>query len=96
MLIAFHGHDRPDANELRAALRPAHLEFHRHRHNLVGGPLLDAERNMCGSLIIFEAENIADATSQMAGDPYIEGGLFEHASITEFVAADWPAAGGQR
>lgn len=90
MLIAFQGLDRPDAAELRASLRPAHLEFHRRRNNLVGGPLLDADRNMCGSFIVFEADSIADATEQMALDPYIEGDLFATVSIHEFIAADWP------
>ncbi|MFK8024041.1 MAG: YciI family protein [Ilumatobacter sp.] len=91
MLIAFQGLDRADAGELRASLRPAHIEFHRRRNNLVGGPLIDDDGNMCGSLIIFEAEDIADATKQLASDPYIERGLFDTVSITEFIAADWPS-----
>lgn len=95
MLIAFHGLDRTDARELRATLRPAHIDFHHSRRNLVGGPLLDTDGAMCGSLIIFEADSIEDATSQMASDPYITGGLFEHTTITEFIAADWPTEGDQ-
>lgn len=90
MLIAFHGIDRADASELRASLRAAHLEFHATRGNLVGGPLLDAAGNMCGSLIVFEATDIAEATAAMAGDPYVMGGLFERIAITQFIAADWP------
>jgi len=91
MLISFHGVDRPDSGELRASLRPTHLEFHASRANLVAGPLLDAAGVMCGSLIVFEAADIADATAQMANDPYIVGGLFETVAINEFVAAMWPA-----
>ncbi|MFK7918503.1 MAG: YciI family protein [Ilumatobacter sp.] len=90
MLIAFRGIDRTDAPGLRASLRPAHLEFHSQRANLVGGPLLDADGNMCGSLIIFEADDIADATAQMANDPYITDNLFDTFSVNEFIAADWP------
>lgn len=90
MLIAFHGIDRPNAGDLRAATRPAHLEFQSGRANLVGGPLLDEHGEMCGSLLIFEATDIDAAATEMAADPYVQAGLFERVSITEFKAADWP------
>lgn len=90
MLIAFHGIDHPDASELRVSLRPAHLEFHARRGNLIGGPLLDADDNMCGSLIVFEATDVAEASTEMAADPYVVGGLFKTIAITQFIAADWP------
>jgi len=92
MLIVFHGIDRPDAGGLRASTLPAHLEFQARRTNLVGGPLIDGHGNVCGSLTIFEAPDIAAASAEMAADPYIEAGLFETISIVEFNAVDWPAA----
>ena len=90
MLIAFHGIDRADASALRESLREKHLEFHAPRGNLIGGPLLDAAGTMCGSLIVFEAASIAEASREMAADPYSIGGLFETTTITQFIAADWP------
>jgi len=90
MLIAFHGIDRADSASLRAATRPAHLAFQSERRNLVGGPLRDGDGNVCGSLIVFDATDIATATAEMAEDPYVQADLFEHISITQFVAMDWP------
>ncbi len=90
MLIAFHGLDRSDASDLRASLGPAHREFHARRGNLLGGPLLDAKGNPRGSLIVFEASDITEASSAMAADPYVVGGLFETTSIAQFIAVDWP------
>lgn len=90
MLIAFHGIDRPGSSSLRTATRPAHLEFQAGRRNLAGGPLRDQHGEVCGSLIVFEAPDVTTATEEMAADPYVLAGLFEHVSITEFVAVDWP------
>ena len=94
MLIAFHGIDRPGSADLRAATRPAHLAFQAERRNLVGGPLLDHDGQVCGSLIVFEAPDIATASAEMAEDPYVRAGLFEHVSIAEFTAVDWPTGAG--
>ena len=91
MIIVFHGIDRPNSSELRAATRPAHLEFQTPRGNLLGGPLRDADGNVCGSVIVFEAPDIETARADLAADPYMIAGLFEHVSITEFIG-DWPPA----
>lgn len=90
MLITFHGIDRPDSAGLRGSTRPAHLEFQSHRHNLLGGPLRDVDGNVCGTLIIFEAPDVVTARAEMADDPYIRVGLFEHISFSEF-CGEWPA-----
>ena len=92
MLVVFHGLDRPGSAELRASTRPAHAAFHAERGNLVGGPLRDGNGEVCGTLVIFEADDLAAATAVMDADPYVRAGLFEHTSITELVAVDWPAS----
>ncbi|MFN3256488.1 MAG: YciI family protein [Ilumatobacter sp.] len=84
MLVVFHAIDRPNSGDLRATTRAAHLEFQSARNNLFGGPLLDRNGDACGTLIIFEAPDIETATAELADDPYLVAGLFEHVSITEF------------
>ena len=70
--------------ERRQRARPAHLE-HMNRLNEAGrvqygGPLLDGD-NAVGSLIIVEAESLADAKATFARDPYIVEDVFERYEI---------------
>ncbi len=73
--------------ERRQRARPAHLEHMnrldeagRLRH---GGPLLDGDENAVGSLIILEAESLADAKATFAQDPYIVEDVFGRYEILE-------------
>ena len=93
MIVVFHGIDRPDSAELRAATRPAHLEFQERRGNLLGGPLRDDDGRVIGTVIVFEAPDVATAREDLADDPYVRAGLFETSSITEF-GGRWPPDGG--
>ena len=86
----FHGVDRPDGADLRAATLPAHAEYQHHRGNPVGGPLLDADGSACGTLIIVEAPDLATAEAIIAADPFVVAGLFASAIVHEFRAVDWP------
>jgi uncharacterized protein YciI len=88
--FVFHGVDRADGAELRAAMLRAHAAYQHHRGNPVGGPLLDANGASCGTLIVFEAADLATAEAIMADDPFVEAGLFASATIHEFRAVDWP------
>ena len=90
--FAFVGHDRRDAGELRARLRPAHAEYHRGRANPVGGPLLDEGGRACGTLIVLEAADLDEARRVVAADPFVTGGLFESTVLHELRAVDWPTA----
>lgn len=89
--FVFHGVDRPDGGAVRAATLPAHADYQHHRGNPVGGPLLDTDGASCGTLIIFEAADLATAQAIMADDPFVLAGLFISASVHEFRAVDWPA-----
>ena len=93
MRFAFVGHDRHDAGDLRARLRPEHAGYHRDRSNPVGGPLLDEHGEPCGTLIVLEAVDLDEARRVVAGDPFVVGGLFATSSLHELRAVDWPVAG---
>lgn len=70
------------------ANRPAHREYlaqHADRLKLAG-PFLDDQGRMCGSLLIVEAADQADAEAFAAGDPYRKAGLFASAVVSPFQA----------
>jgi uncharacterized protein YciI len=50
----------------------------------LGGPFLDAEGQMCGSMLIVEAADLAAAKAFSAADPYTTAGLFESVEIRPF------------
>lgn len=76
--------DKPDSTQLRSDTRNDHLEFLKTLEGRIkiGGPMMDAaEENMIGSLLVVEAESVADAKKMVAGDPYAQAGLFETVTI---------------
>ena len=85
MYFAFFCQDKPGALQLRLDTRPAHVEF-LERLNVEGrlgfaGPLLDGEGKPNGTLAVVRAENIEDARSLSAADPYAKAGLFASVDI---------------
>jgi uncharacterized protein len=85
MLFLLRCTDKPDARELRAATRPAHLAYLEERSAQVklGGPWLDpGDGGPLGSLLIIEADDLAAAEAFAAADPYSKAGLFAEVSIT--------------
>ena len=78
MLYVIIGHDAPDAREKRPQVRPAHLA---HLEPLkLAGPFLDRT----GSLIVVEADSLADAWGLVARDPYVTEGIFNHVEVKPF------------
>jgi uncharacterized protein len=74
--------DKPNSRELRAANRQAHLDYADATGVVfLGGPFLDAEGNMTGSLIILTVPAMAAAEAWAAADPYVKAGLFESVTI---------------
>lgn len=79
------GRDGPRGLALRKLHRAAHLE------NLepldeagrvhFAGPLLDEEERPCGSVVVFEAEDLAAARALVAADPYVTQGIFERTEV---------------
>ncbi len=78
---------RRSARTLRKVHRPAHLE----RLEALAsagkiphaGPLLDDSGNPCGSLILFEADDLASARLYAAEDPYVTEGIFGSHEVNE-------------
>jgi uncharacterized protein YciI len=76
--------DREDGGaDIRAATRPDHLAYVAANPGVVklGGPYLDDEEKMTGSLMIIEAADLEAAAEFHANDPYRLAGLFERSQI---------------
>jgi uncharacterized protein YciI len=77
--------DKPGGLAARMAAREAHLAYVRETAiTRLGGPFLDAEGNMTGSMLIIEAEDLAAAEAFAAADPYRTAGVFERVEIRPF------------
>jgi uncharacterized protein YciI len=86
MLFAITNVDKADSFTLRAATRDIHLGYLDSivAQLLLAGPLLNAEGQSIGSLLIVEAENHAAAEAFAAADPYAKAGLFESVTIRPY------------
>ena len=75
--------DKPDSLEVRMGAREAHLAYAASRPGMVrlGGPFLDAEGRMAGSLMILEAQSLEEAQAFHDADPYKLAGLFERSDV---------------
>lgn len=82
MLFAMICKDKPNSLEIRLANREKHLAYRAEATIVFGGPMLDDEGNMCGSLLVIEAEDKAAAEAFAENDPYAKAGLFESVEIT--------------
>ncbi len=86
MLFAVICTDKPDGGPIRAANRPAHLDWLKaggDRVKLAGPFLAPDKQAMTGSLLVLEAEDEASVRAFAATDPYAQAGLF---SAVEFKA----------
>ena len=75
--------DKPDSLEVRMAARERHLAYVAAHSDMVrlGGPFLDGEGRMIGSMIVVEAESLGAAQAFHAADPYREAGLFDASDV---------------
>lgn len=73
--------DKPDSAAIRAANRPAHLDYLKGSEAVrMAGPFLDGAA-MTGSLVVIEAATRAEAEAWAAADPYARAGLFAEVRI---------------
>ncbi|HEX3430077.1 MAG TPA: YciI family protein [Rhizomicrobium sp.] len=87
MLFVITALDRENARDLRLATRAAHFDYARASGAVkLGGPFLDQNGEMIGSLIIIEAPDLAAAREWQANDPYMKAGLFAHAELRPWKA----------
>lgn len=83
-LFAVICRDRPGALQTRLDTREAHLAHIRDSGIVaMAGPLIEAGE-MCGSLVILDAPDLAAAEDWAANDPYKSAGLFESVQVTEW------------
>ena len=82
MLIALIAHDKDNALDIRMANRPAHVDYLKSTDAVQqAGPLLNAEGEMAGSLIILDLPDIAAAQRWADADPYGKAGLFRSVDL---------------
>ena len=82
MLIALTARDKAGALSLRMENRPAHVDYLKSSPAVrMAGPLLNDGDDMCGSLIVLEVEDMAEAEDWAANDPYAKAGLFESVTL---------------
>jgi uncharacterized protein YciI len=85
MLVALEAQDRKGALQTRLDNREAHLAYIKESGAVEqAGPFLDADGNMCGSLIILNVADLAAAEAWAAGDPYAKAGLFQSVTLTQW------------
>jgi uncharacterized protein YciI len=85
MRVALICTDKPGALQTRLDNRAAHLA-HIEASDVVemAGPFLNAEGQMCGSLVVLTVDTLAEAKAWAAADPYAKAGLFEAVKIIEW------------
>ena len=82
MFIALIAKDKPGHLEVRKRHRDAHLAYLRETGCVVqAGPILDAEGEMCGSLLVLDVESLEVARDWSSADPYAGAGLFESVEL---------------
>jgi Uncharacterized protein conserved in bacteria len=88
MLFVVTAIDKPDSLSLRLSNREAHLAYARQTGLMkLGGPFLDAQGQMCGSLMIVDAPDIGAVRDWHRNDPYAKAGLFASSDIRPWKAA---------
>ena len=82
MLVALIARDKVGALPVRMENRPAHVEYLKSGTVVQqAGPLLNDAGEMCGSLIILDVADMAEAEAWAAGDPYGQAGLFQSVEL---------------
>lgn len=84
-LFTYRGSDGPRGLERRPSVRERHLAHLRALGDRVrfGGPLMDDAGQPCGSLVIFEADDLAAARRVAESDPYRVEGVFDRVEVHE-------------
>lgn len=83
-LFAVICRDKPGAGQTRIDTREAHLGFLQERGVVrMAGPLIE-NGEMRGSLIVLEADDLAEAQHWAASDPYKAAGLFASVEVIEW------------
>ena len=73
--------DKPGHLEVRQANRADHVAYLKSTNVTQAGPFLDAHGDMCGSLVILDVADRAEAEAWAAADPYKLADLFADVRI---------------
>ncbi|MFT4794693.1 MAG: hypothetical protein ACJAVR_001183 [Paracoccaceae bacterium] len=77
--------DKPGHLETRKANRDAHLAYiAKTGLATFGGPMMEDDGTMCGSILMLTTEDHAEAEAWAANDPYALAGLFDSVEIRGF------------
>ena len=83
MRFALLAKDKPNALQTRMDNRDAHLAYVAETGVVeIAGPLLDADGQMCGSLIVLDLPDLAAVKEWAANDPYAKAGLFDDVTLS--------------
>ena len=86
MLVCLMAFDKPGALQIRKDTRDAHLGYLAEMDNVtLGGPMKDANGDMCGSMLVLDVPDLATAEAWAANDPYAKAGLFESVTLREWL-----------
>ena len=92
MLFVVTAIDKPNSLALRLSVREQHFAFAKATGKIrLGGPFLDDNGQMCGSLMIVEAANLDEVKAWHASDPYVKAGLFAASEIRPWKATFNPS-----
>jgi len=83
LYFALVAYDRPNAVADRQRIRPDHFKFLDELGDdlIFAGPFLNDRDEGVGSIVVIEAQNLEEARSTFARDPYAVGGLFDSITI---------------
>ncbi len=86
MLFVLMCTDKPGNLDLRLATRPQHMAYlQTYAARMVqAGPLLDLDGRPCGSLLMIDVADRAEAEGFAEADPYHRAGLFEAVTIRAY------------
>ncbi|NUA26895.1 YciI family protein [Cupriavidus basilensis] len=96
MLFVFHLLDKPGTGELRARVRPAHKVYLGAKADSIAfaGPLLAEDgTTMAGSLLVIDFPSLAEAKAWLAGEPFMQAGVYGQSTVHGFSNL-WPQKAG--
>ncbi len=87
MPFAIQTQDKPDHAHVRAAARPAHVEYltaHKDKLLAAGALVNDDGEGAHGGLLIVDSEDRAEVERFVAEDPFTKAGLFAKVTVTRW------------
>jgi len=79
--------DKPDSANIRAAARPAHVEYltaHKDKLLAAGALIADDGTGGNGGILIVDTDERAEAERFIAEDPFTKAGLFAKVTVTRW------------